>query len=113
MKVRTVFTAMTTVVAGALAITSSPAAADPPCLRLYTPPFISGSQVDALAELACAPGNPQDGKPLPVTLQQLRGSTWVTVATGSGEALFPCTSTAAASYRMTSLPTTVRTLNCS
>jgi hypothetical protein len=66
-----------------------------------------------LATAAVAAGTVGNLDPLTVVLQRQSGSSWVTVATGLGEAQYFCAGTSPRTYRMGSRPAVTVTLNCS
>jgi hypothetical protein len=117
MRIRTGLLGIALVAGGVVAGVSAPAYAFPNCANAYTRPILVGSPpntfVEVDGEVVCInPDDPNDGKPLPVTLQRLSGATWITVSTGLGTAIHTCTGTSARQYRALQRSTVVATLNC-
>ena len=95
---------------------AGPASAAPPgCTFAYmTPVLVAGQYVEVSGEIACTdPNNPNDGKPLQVTLQQSPGGNlWTTVASGAGDALYACVGTQTRAYRLREKSSVVVHLAC-
>jgi len=115
MRIHTCLATVIMMTASAVGITASPATASSICRPVYTAPVQFDGQVSVEGFLICSdPDDPRDGSPLFVALQrQGIGTSWVTVATGSGEAVYLCAGTSARTYRNSRLPTRLVTLNCS
>jgi hypothetical protein len=123
MRIRTLMLTAMIAVGTAVAVAPAAAAADTAsledavggCAPLYTPPFQDGMTVVSIGEWVCSnPDDPRDGDPLPVTLQRRRADgVWVRVASGSGEAVYVCSSNGPGTYRTRPRPDTQRTFNCS
>lgn len=115
MKIRTILvTGALAVGLGGFALTE-PASAALTCGRTYmSPVLVRGQFVEVSGEIACEdPNNPNDGRPLGVTLQQSSGGNlWKTVATGSGDAQHRCVGTVVRNYRLLERPGTVAQLAC-
>lgn len=106
----------TAVAVGASGATADASAASPAaaCVKTYTTPYKSGNQVLVAGFWTCWPPSPQDGLPLPVSLQrQLSNGTWQTIASGSGTAAYTCQSTVTRTYRSLQKPTPTVALPCS
>jgi hypothetical protein len=116
MKIRTILvTGALAIGLGGFALTEPASAAPPRCGQTYMTPVLLGSQsVEVSGEIACEdPNNPNDGRPLGVTLQQSNGGTlWKTVASGSGDALYRCVGTTVRNYRLRERSGTVVRLAC-
>ena len=114
MRIRTTITIVITAAAGAVGLTASPAAADLSCRPAYSAPTQSGNEVSVEGFLVCSdPDDPRNLSPIGVALQRQFMSSWVTVATGNGEAVYTCTGTSTRTYRNSRLPSKLVTLNCS
>ena len=116
MKIRTILvTSALAVGLGGIALAEPASAVPPGCgLTYMTPVLVAGQYVEVSGEIACEdPNNPNDGRPLGVTLQQSSGGTlWKTVATGSGDALYRCSGTTLRNYRLRERSGTVVRLAC-
>jgi hypothetical protein len=100
---------------GLFAIAAPASAAPPGCGFTYmTPVLVAGQFVEASGEIACTdPNNPNDGRPLEVTLQQSPGGNlWTTVAPGAGDALYRCVGTQTRAYRLREKSSVVVHLAC-
>jgi hypothetical protein len=110
-RIGTSLLATAAVAAGTVGVSSVPAHALPTCTPVYSGPTYSEGTVSVEGFTVC--DNPEDSGPIPVTLQRLHLTVWVTVATGLGEAQYECAGTSRGIYRLAARPTARVTLNCS
>ena len=109
-----VLLATAAVAAGTVGVRAAPADALSACRPVYSAPLDLGGSVYAEGFLLCADANdPRNLDPLTVVLQRQSGTSWVTVATGLGEAQYFCAGTSPRTYRVGSRPAVTVTLNCS
>ena len=117
MRIRTIAVASVLAAGVGVFAFAAPASAIPPgCVLSYmTPVLVAGQYVEVSGEIACEnPNNPNDGRPLQVTLQQAIGNTggFSTVASGLGDAVYWCVGTQTRSYRLRERPGVVAHLAC-